>query len=50
MFDEMSVGIHLPVGNLNVGNIDMTMREAQLDKHDLESQYGGRSISLPLPR
>lgn len=57
MFDEMEVGIHLPIGNLNVPSPDIstkdTMSQAVDHKyhhHDEESQLYSQKISLPLQR
>jgi hypothetical protein len=46
MFDEMEIGIHLPIGALNVPPIDVMMRETSEKHHvhhDEESQAYIRS-------
>jgi hypothetical protein len=57
MFDEMQVGIHLPIGNLAPPPVEAHMKDMSpsMDHkhmhmhHDEENQYGQR-ISLPIPR
>ena len=56
MFDEMDVGIHLPLGALNVAPLDISVKEnmhhveKQHHHHDEESQLYNQRISLPLQR
>jgi hypothetical protein len=57
MFDEMEVGIHLPIGNLNIGTLDISVKDVpppvehkQHHHHDEESQLYSQRISLPLQR
>ena len=58
MFDEMEVGIHLPLGNLNIGNPDVSKdapppvqeKHHHHHHHDEESQIYSQRISLPLQR
>jgi hypothetical protein len=52
MFDEMGVPIHLPIGDLSVGQPDAKELVSEMKPHyhhDEESQYGPR-IGMPLPR
>jgi len=56
MFDEMEVGIHLPIGNLNTPpqpDVKDTMppvEHKQYHHHDEESQLYSQRISIPLQR
>ena len=56
MFDEMEVGIHLPIGDLNAApQLDVKDTLPQLDHkhhhhHDEESQLYSQRISIPLQR
>lgn len=55
MFDEMEVGIHLPIGTLNIAPVEISndrmdmKHQVHHHHHDEENQYGQR-ITLPLPR
>ena len=56
MFDEMGVGIHLPIGDLNAAPLDVPPKELQSPPmkshhhHDEESQLYSYKISLPVTR
>jgi hypothetical protein len=59
MFDEMEVGIHLPIGNLTLPQLDISVKDAlpSMDHkhhhhhhHDEESQVYSQRISLPIQR
>ena len=58
MFDEMEVGIHLPLGTLSVPALDISLKDSMphvsdqkhLHHHDEESQIYNQRISLPLQR
>ena len=56
MFDEMEVGIHLPIGNLNTApqlDVKDTMPPVELKQHhhhDEESQLYSQIINIPLQR
>jgi hypothetical protein len=56
MFDEMGVGIHLPIGNLNTApQLDVKDTIPPIDHkqhlhHDEESQLYSQRISIPLQR
>ena len=50
VFDEMAIDIHLPVGNLNMANLDISLKDVSADnKHDIEAQYAQR-MTMPLSR
>jgi len=58
MFDEMEVGIHLPIGNLTLPQLDISVKDAlpsgdhkrHPHHHDEESQMYNQRISLPIQR
>lgn len=57
MFDEMDVGIHLPLGALTVAPLDISVKDTMQHvdhkhhhHHDEESQIYNQRISLPLQR
>lgn len=57
MFDEMEVGIHLPLGALTPPPLDISVKETMHHgdqkhhhHHDEESQLYNQRISLPLQR